>query len=261
MKDLSDFAGVERPLHPSALKTLVLCPWRAVLIHLSDSDEPGGAAADTGSACHRAAEELHKGAEPAACIEAMAGDLPSYPAADLREAAGLFLRYAADQRTLTEEVVAVELSIRFSITPTPEDPTGAPIVIIGTADQVRRGSDGKLYLWDIKTSKKNPVTVLRNSQHQAAAYCIGASFALGEQVNPGGLIMPRAPVMYVPFSWTWDDIQYILEPVRHTVANIRAGRVWHVPNADSCDWCPASGPELCLPRMRRTLYPLPQLQS
>lgn len=248
------FGTEEFPLHPSGLQNLIVCPWREVLAMLTTGDE-SGAAADTGSAMHKAAHALHSGKSVAESIGVMQAEKHSYPQADLTDAAGLFLAYAAHPETQTAKVVLAEQKIRFQIAPSAQDPTGAPISIEGTLDQVREVG-GQLYLWDIKTTKKHPLTALRNSQHQAAAYCIGASYLLGRPVLPGGLIMPRQTALYIPFAWKWDDIEDILAPVRDAVALIRSGTIHHVSHAATCEWCPAGGPELCLPRKRRYLKSL-----
>lgn len=260
-KDLSKFATTDRPLHPSGLQVLVSCPWRSVMRFLSDAgDEEGGEAADTGSAVHRAVEAFHKERRAVAdCIEVMRADVHIYPKADLMDAAQLFLMYATDPRNIDAEVVLCEEPISFRISPAPEDPTGAPIEVEGTVDQVRRHVDNRFKVWDIKTSKKDPTMVRINSTMQGAAYCIGASIKLGETVHPGGIIMPRlykgqpeAPV-FRDFLFRFEDIEQILRSVRHVVARIRSGDVWHVPTSANCEWCHAKTPDICLPRMKREL--------
>jgi RecB family exonuclease len=253
---LSEYGTAAWPLHPSGLKNLVMCPWRSVMLFLAnEAGDESNEAADTGSATHRAVEALHKeGKSPAESIDVMQANVHLYPLADLQTAAGLFLRYASDPGTASAgEVVLCEYPIAFQIVAAPSDPTGAPIELIGEVDQVRRAPDGRLRAWDIKTSSKPPNDVLQNSQQQLAAYCIGASYALGEQVHPGGLIMPRHPVMWVPVTWKFEDIEHILEPVRHIVALIRGGTVYHVPDSGNCKWCHARSPDLCLPRKKRAL--------
>jgi hypothetical protein len=256
LKDLKDFATEIMPLHPSGLRNLVECPWRAVMTFLSQDlgDETGGPAADTGSAVHRAVQALHKQkATVADAIEVMAAEKHEYPQADLDDAAKLFLRYAADPTNFTANVILCEQEFTFKIKAAEDDPTGTPISIIGTGDQVRR-EYGRLRYWDVKTSAKPPVEVLRNSMHQAAAYCIGLSFFLGEQVHPGGIIMPRQNIMHIPFTWRFEDIEEILQPVRYAVSQIRRGIVFHVPSGEHCKWCHAGSPDLCGPRKRRTLH-------
>lgn len=230
---------------------------------LATPDDDSGQAADTGSAMHRAAQAMHKKESIAASLKAMQEDKAKYPLADLNDAAAMFLNYASDPRNSTADFVCVEQAIAFDIAPAKDDPTQAPIKVIGTLDQVRR-KDGKLFLWDIKTSKKDGPTLLSNHIFQAAAYCIGASILLNAPVHPGGLILPRkykagavatSPAFW-HFAWSFDDIEQILEPIRHKVSLIRRGLVTHMPN-EGCNWCPGRSPDLCLPKLRRTLRELP----
>lgn len=250
-KPLSAFATAAYPLHPSGLRNVIACPWRAVLEYISEASDGSGAAADTGSAMHRAAEAVHKeGATIAEALGVMAANKHLYPLADLEDAAKIFLGYAAYPQLGT--VLRCEEKFTFTISPAPEDQTQEAIVVEGELDQVRRHEDGRLRLWDIKTSKRQPVDVMRDSMHQVALYCIGATVLMDEKVHPGGVIMPRQKNMFIPFSWTWDDIEELVNPVRRTIAAIRRGDIDAVPGAETCKWCPANGPELCLPRKRRT---------
>lgn len=225
--------------------------------HLFTSSDEGGPAGDTGSAMHKAAEFFHKGKEVAECIDIMKEELPKYPAADLVDAAGMFLSYAADPRNRNAKIILVEQAIRFSIAPSPEDHTQKAIEVIGTLDQVREEPDG-LYNVDIKTSKKDPELVKNEATFQQAAYCIGASIFLGKRVKSAKILMPRlyagkdpstAPVQRF-YPWKFEDIEDILYALRVQVANIRAGRIYHVPNKD-CMWCPAKTPDICFPELQK----------
>lgn len=247
--EITKFATSEFPLRASRLEKFLACNWRVVMLTFGDND-PAGEAADTGSAVHAAVDTWHKtGLDAAAAVEAMRARLSEYPKADLPTAAQLFLAYTADLRNIGAEIVQGECEVPFEIAASPQDPTGAPIVIIGHVDQVRR-ENGLLRVWDIKTSKKAPHEVLWGACIQAAAYCKGSEQLLGELVHPGGVIMPRRSPMHIPFTWTRDDVDRILDPIRHHVALVRAGHVAHVPEADRCKWCHSGGPDVCLPRLR-----------
>lgn len=255
MRDLTEFGTDAYPLHPSGMRKIIECPWRSVMSFLDAGDgDDAGAAADTGSAMHRAADAWHKGNEVAASLGIMQANTHEYPLADLTDAAALFLAYAADERNRECEYVLSEAHTFINIAPSPDDPTGAPIVVEMTIDHVRR-KDGRLRVWDIKTSKKDALEVRDKTTFQVAAYCIGASVLLGQQVDPGGIIMPRrykpdgtGPVFW-PFFWKFEDIEHILLPVRQRVAEIRRGLVWHVPNSD-CMWCRAKQPDVCYPKLK-----------
>lgn len=262
MKDLTRFGTEDHPLHCSGLHALVRCPWRSVLMYLFADDDEGGVAGDTGSALHKAAATLHTGNDPATSLEVMQGTLHKYPKADLQDAAGMFLTYSLDDRNRAATYLLIEQQVRFQIAPSPDDPTGAPIQVVGTLDQVRL-TDGVRKLWDIKTSKKDPLFLLRKHQMQLAAYCIGASIHLGQVVQPGGIICPRryklnspstSPVFY-HCTWTFEDIERILLPVRRRVAEIRGGVLYSIPNED-CDWCVARSPDICFPKLKAYLKSL-----
>lgn len=217
--------------------------------YLEPGDGESGEAADTGSAVHRGVEAMLKDRkEVATCIQIMEAERHQYPLANLQEAAGLFLKIAANPPQ--GEVVLCEQEIRFEIACDETDKTGQAIVVEGTVDLVMRYG-GILKMWDTKTSVRQPVDILRETMHQAACYCIGASILLNEQVNPGGIIMPRQNHMHIPFTWKFQDIEYILAPLRRTVAAIRNGAVDFVAGADNCKWCHAGGPDLCIPKKRR----------
>lgn len=258
MKDLTRFATEDFPLHPSALRTLIDCPWKIVMQFLYDPSDEGGAAGDTGSAVHAAAHALHEGKEVAACIGVMKDKLASYPKADLLDAADLFLKYAGDTRNRQAKVVLNEMPIGFKVTAAPEDPTGEPLIFVGRLDQVR-DVDGRLMLYDIKSSKKDPMTLLHEHTFQMAAYCVGASVLLQKQVDPGALILVRrykttdysnAPVFW-HYAWTFQDCERILKVIRHRVAEVRKGILYHNPEESRCHWCHQRSPDICLPKLKK----------
>lgn len=259
-QDLSKFGTAEFPLHSNGLSIVVKCPWRAVMLYMYGEDGESGPAADTGSAVHKAAAAMHNGAEPAAALKVMGERAHEYPRADLREAAGIFLSYSSDERNRVE-CLLVERQVEFRLAAAPEDPTGEPVVIVGRVDQVRLYEGDRASVWDIKTSKLDGIRLLQESTMQVAAYCVGASYLLGRRVDPGGLILPRR---YVPgdpsrspvfwhIPWKFEDAAQILEPVRHVVAHIRRGQLWHVPSDEMCRWCSARSPDICLPKLQQTL--------
>lgn len=255
MPPLNHFATGCYPLHPSEIRDLFDCPWKIVMSYLSPGDD-SGPAADTGSAMHAAAAAFHRKKGVADSIEEMHAGIAKYPKADLSDAAHLFLAYASDPRNSDCEFPLVEAPITFTIAPAPEDETEAPIVVVGTTDQVRLRS-GILTAWDIKTSKKDPMKTLLESTFQLACYTLGASIKLNKVVQPGGIIMPRkygantatSPVFWHA-SFRFDDIERMLDPLRSKVAAIRAGKVHHVPSGANCEWCPARGPDVCLPKLK-----------
>jgi PD-(D/E)XK nuclease superfamily len=260
-KDLALFGTKEWPLHPSGMRGIVVCPWRAVMRFLAEGGpEESGQAADTGSAMHKAAAAFHKGGDQADSIQVMRDHSTEYPLADLVEAAQLFLDYSRDDRNRTANVVLCEERVDFSIAPAAEDKTQARIEVEATTDQVR--FDGYRHkAWDIKTSKRDPTELLAESWFQMAGYCIGASVKLSMLqgktviVEPGGIITPRrykddpsTSKVFHHHNFKFDWVEQLLLPVRKTVAAIRNGEVWHVPNAD-CRWCHQKTPDVCFPKL------------
>lgn len=259
MKDLKRFATEDFPLHPSALRLLVDCPWRLVMIYLDTPDGESGPAADTGSAVHAAARALHDGKEVAESLGIMSAKLADYPRADLVDAADLFLKYSSDPRNRGAQVVLNEHPINFQIAAAPEDPTGEPLIFVGRVDQVRKMD--RFRVFDIKTSKMDPMELLHESLYQMAAYCVGASVKLGERVDPGALILVRkykhtdhaeAPVFW-EFPWTFHDCEQILDVIRRRVAEVRKGILYHNPKANTCRWCHQRTPDVCFPKLQETL--------
>jgi hypothetical protein len=256
-KDLSKFGTADFMIHPSAIRTIVTCPWNIVLRYLEQPDDESGPAADTGSAVHRAAQLLHLGKDIADSLGGMQEGLAKYPRADLGDAAKLFLAYARDIRNRDARVILCEEPIRFTIEAAQDDPTGEPIQVIGTLDQVREDEWGRLKLYDIKTSKRDPNEIRIESMFQMAAYCVGATVKLGRPVDPGAIIMPRQykgsdpSTANVFFNYTFKlpDTEYILEPLRARVAEIRRGHVYHMPTVEGCKWCPQRMSDVCLPKL------------
>jgi hypothetical protein len=264
-RNLADFGSAKHPLRCSALQTLATCPWRVVLEFMfADMRDESGPAADTGSAMHAAAAAWHLNEHNVAqAVEAMILRAGEFPLADLDEAASLFLQYSSDPRNVAADVVAIERNVDFVLPASHADPTGAPIVVRGTVDQVRR-EGGRLLVYDIKTSKRPGRELLDAHTYQIAAYCVGASVYFGQPVHPGSLICPRhygradpktSPGgVFFPFAWGFDDARFILWGIRRIVAAVRSGEVWHLGGAH-CRWCPAVTPDVCVPRLRACTDP------
>jgi len=261
MNDLTLFGTVAFPIHPSAMRGIVECPWRVVMRFLDMEPEEGDKpAADTGSAMHKAAAALHTGNTVAESIAIMGGGLSAYPAADLVDAANMFLQYSQDTRNTRAKVILVEEPIAFQIQAHETDPTGEPIVVNGRCDQVRLNDYG-FKAWDIKTSKRDPNELLAESWFQMAGYCVGTTMRLRERgypdaiVQPGGLICPRkyggnveSSNVFWHHNFKFEDIEQLFLPLRQRVAQIRAGHLYHFPNSD-CRWCHQRTPDVCFPKL------------
>jgi hypothetical protein len=255
---LTEFATAAHPLRCSSLPKLMQCNWRAVMLFNQECEDSSGAKADTGSAVHKAAESWHaQGLTVAGAIKEMGANLPRYPLADLADAEAQFLAYALDPRNQSAKIVVCEKQIAFTLPPSPADPTGQGIHVIGTLDQIREESDGTLKLHDIKTSAWPGYQILCEHAYQIAAYCIGASDLLGRPVHPGSVIMTRGYLkkgvdprkepggIFWRYAWDLDRCRTLIAGVADIVALIRGGTVWAAPGG-YCQWCPMKGPEFCL---------------
>jgi hypothetical protein len=229
----------------------------ALLTYSLIRDNDTKQAADTGSAVHKAAASWHNsGQDVAEALRVMRAQLAEYPDADLADAEQQFRCYTRDPRNTKAEIVAVEQKVSFALDPAEEDPTGQPIVVNGTLDQIRR-IDGTPYVWDIKTSnaeRKSGWTLVQEYTMQLAAYSVGATKLLGVPVHPGGVIRTRAYTLKSSrkpenepdgvFNWVefgLRECSVLLDTVRLYVALVRRGNLWPVPGSH-CSWCPCGGP-------------------
>lgn len=252
---MKHFGDKEHPLHCSQLAALIACPLQACLKMIDGRDE-SGAAADTGSAVHLAAQAFHTnaGGDVRLSIGVMRAGIKKFPQADLDAAEQQFQRYAADPRNTGAKVIGCEMPLSFTLPPAESDPTKAEIYIVGTADQIRE-ENGQISVWDIKTGKRlEGRDMLDYHAVQLAAYQYGAGLALARPVRRAGVIrtqdyMKRTPgPVFWEAPWSASDVLRILDGVRHVVAAIRAGCCYAGPGGE-CKWCPQMGVANCLSRL------------
>lgn len=249
--NLSEFGSVKYPIRASFIPKIFQCPLRAVLMFMKECEDSSGPAADTGSAVHEAIEQWYRNKFAVRdAVEAMRLSLPKFPLADMHDAEQQFLCYAADPRNARAKIIASEEEIRFTI--------GDDIHIWGHLDQVR-DNDGKFQLYDVKTSKRHGLTIMREHALQQAAYCVGMTAKLGRTVHPGAIIMTRqymrkgcdprtSPVgVYFEYAYSYDCCKIMLDGLIDIVQLIRSGSMWANPG-DYCEYCPAGGPDYCLPK-------------
>lgn len=267
-RDLRTFGTADNPLHASALPELVRCSWKMALMFIWAPTDESSEAADTGSATHVAVAHWHRDKNLAAAVKAMReASEARFRQANLDEAVAMFLLYARDKRNTEAKILEdkhgnplLEYPVNFTIQPAPDDPTQAPIAIVGTLDQVREAPDTRPHVWDLKTGKRPGWDQLNAHLYQQAAYAIGASIVLERPVTMGGLITPRHYKMNAlpetcPAGIFWhyphkfDDLEFLLNTLRRIVANIRSGEVTVNPG-DYCRYCPAHGTEECVPLLR-----------
>jgi hypothetical protein len=210
--------------------------------------------------------ELFHGGAPfeAARILARAEAPAQFPLADLAQAESWARAYCCDPRNLDGSVLAgsCELQVRVALAPSPDDPTGQPVWLAGHVDQLRRGSDGVLRVWDLKSGRDGGVALLYAHAWQLAAYAEAAGATLGETCLVGGVVRLRgydvrdtlpgdAPAHFTA-GWSREDHLAMLAEVVDVVARVRAGVVPLLPGAH-CQWCPGGSPAACRHAVARVL--------
>lgn len=271
--DLSIFGTAEHPLRPSALAWLVRCPVQAVLAMYDEIDE-GGPAAQTGSLVHAAVAAFHLENDHAlkigAAVAAMQQQAAAFPLADPTEARLYLEPYLADPRNAHAKTVAVEHRVRLELDPHPLDPTGAPVVVRGTLDQIRE-EGGRLLVCDLKTGQTSGWAMLHDYALQQAAYTLAARESGFPGAEPGYLIRnygyrargaklpsPDGVFWWLPFDA--DGARQLLDRVRLQVALVRRGEIDFGPGPH-CTFCGQKGLDSCVPKANRTLFGLDVLAT
>lgn len=249
------FGTEAHPLHCSQLHRVTDCPMSAFLQASGDEERESGAAADTGNLVHLAASLYHgkAGGDARLSLELMAGAKDRYPAGNVDDAALHFYHYSKDERNKKAKIILNETEVKFQLSPAGNDPTQAPITVMGTLDQVREMDDGRLVLHDIKTgSALWGKQMVSHHALQLAAYMIGASQLLSRPVEQAAIIRTTDYIKGGPVFWyTPYGIQHaaaMLYGLRQIVAQIRMGNIWITPGA-SCRFCPLESPANCTPRL------------
>lgn len=260
--DAREIATERYPLRASALPKLNECPGSVFLSaefwQLTDQDdEGGGVSAQTGNLVHAAANIYHTfpaGSDLQRRLEAGMAALEAarqkFPIGEVPRAKKIFQAYATDKENQEAEVIRNEHKVIAKLPPAPFDPTGKPVVIRGTLDQVRL-IDGVPKVFDIKTGRMYYGRVaLDHYMTQQAAYTLAAQQTWGEEfkaaglprVEPGALICtdgyfrPMGQVMW-HHGWDFEDIPLILQNVVTQVAAARMKMVNLTPSTDACRWC------------------------
>ncbi len=226
------------------------------MVYLFGEEGPSSEAADTGSAVHAAIAAWHKqGQDDGKAIQALQESEARFKKANMPEAANLFLYYIADKANQEAKFATdasgqplVEYHGVIEISPAKSDPTQAPIVIVGTLDQVRLTNAGPA-VYDIKTSKWPPAQQLDNYIYQLATYAIIASTVLRDTCRMGGLICLRHKQQHWEYPHRFHDIAPLIDGIRNEVARVRSGDV-HASPGTYCSYCPAHSTSQCLPILR-----------
>jgi hypothetical protein len=220
-------------------------------VFLDHSDSDGGPAAQTGNLVHSAAAAFHQnGASAEAGLAALEAARQQFPRGDAVAARKRFGAYAADPQNATAKVPYVEHRVKLVLAPAHDDPTGEPIVIEGTLDQIRLDFDdgrGKSYpgltVWDIKNGDRlDSNESLDEHRVQQAVYVLAARQSLGKDVQAGGLILmpgydkPRGR-RFIPWTMSLDLCMLVCAPIVQAVSLVRQGIPVFRSSPDNCRYC------------------------
>jgi hypothetical protein len=244
--ELRVFGSQARPLRPSKVAKLLGCSM-AVVLTMSD-EGIGNGAAQTGNLVHDAAEAYHKvrGSQEdrvQAGLAALAAARSEFPDGDPAKADKIFRAYAADPENQDAVCLWVEAPVRLVLPAAPGDPTGEPIVIEGTLDQVRKHPDGRKRVWDIKTGGRLTADEsVTEYLIQQATYTLAAIATLDPEIEPGGLIYTPGYEKsrgrrHVELPLTVESCKMILAAVPARVADVRRGVPTFTPSLEACRWC------------------------
>lgn len=270
------FATAQHPLRPSSLSWLIACPVQSVL-QMLEYEDSSGAAAQTGSLVHAAIAAFHL--EPVAAnrigaaVDALRLHAGKFPLADANEARLYLEPYLCDPRNAHATFAvapdgrpAVECRVELRLPPHAFDPTGQPVFIRGTLDQIRV-EDGRVLVDDIKTGQTAGYAMLHSYAYQQAAYALAARQSGFPTAEPGRIIRvygyrvrgarlpsPDGVFWSQPFDVT--GATQLLDRVRLHVALIRRGEV-DFGAGSHCSYCPLKGLDSCVPKANEKLFSLP----
>jgi hypothetical protein len=181
----------------------------------------------------------------------------SFPQADLDKAAAYVTAYTKDPRNANARIVENERKVYLTLPPSKWDPTGKPIHVEGTLDQLRE-ENGVLYVWDYKTGAPGGWEMVHSYAYQLCAYSLAASQTLGRECRIGGIIRARGYFIrdvlkpevspdgvFFHVTTTPAQATLMMERLKLIVAGIRAGSPLYGPG-EHCRLCPHGGLGQCL---------------
>lgn len=264
--DLTRYGSRDAPLRASSLPALVGCPLRQVLLAEGLLSDESGEAAQTGSLFHSFASAWHGNGHDAenAVASATARDGAKFPLANGDRARKWFDAYAADPRNRDAVLSGNELRVEVAIPAADHDPTGTPVWIVGTLDQIREERGGHR-VYDLKTGRSTGLAMLDLYAYQLAAYTVAAAAYLGvETMLPPAVIRVQGydvkgvdpslapPGVFYPYVvLTWERCHMLLAEIANVVADVRSGRIDVRPGFSCATTCPARGLQNCLPLAER----------
>ena len=276
-KDLADFANADNPLRCSGIGELLPCTWRAAIEYLAIDERGDNYAAQVGSATHSAIAEWHRSSgDEKRAISVMMKDIKEKytlieKGAGAEEALEMFLRYSRDPRNIGIDTPIIEEKSSFSIPAHKKDPTGQPIVIQGTLDQLRYDSRKKAYyVYDIKTIKLGGGDLICNHSLQIHLYTFTALATMARKgikdapIFPGSIVRTRSYLtrknekevspsdVFWPIPSSFKAGYYILASIQEYVRRVRSGELDASPN-EGCKYCPSGGFDFCTKRAEKFL--------
>lgn len=263
MIDFEKIGTEEQFLRPSKLDRLVVCTMQHALDIAIDEEDGSGQAADTGSLVHSAVAEFHlaKSVDEGikAAWAALSVNAGKFPLADSNEAR-LFLKpYLEDPRNTRAKIHAVERLVKLTLPPHETDPTGKPVHIQGTLDQIREET-GQLWVMDLKTGKPLGFDMVHAHTYQQAAYTlaakaegfpvVGAKLIRNWGYRHRGANLPSPEGVFWEMPFDLETAEILLDRVRVAVARLRSGEIEFGPG-HQCTFCRHGGLAACLPEARR----------
>lgn len=222
------------------------------MIAMKLMDDSVGAAADTGSAVHKAIESMHHtGKAFDDCIMDATAAQSKYPKVDWNEVRLHFRGYFDDPRNTAAKILAYETQFKTQISE-----AGVDWTLQGTFDQIRLDK-GRRMCYDIKTgSRCDAYETLMNHTLQLAAYWIGAE-TLGYSLDGVGIIytygyrkrgaeLPSPTGVFLPHPMSRSDCTLLMKGVSRRIQSIRNGEIDIVPGTH-CNVCPARSVSVCIP--------------
>lgn len=231
-----------------------------------DDDSPS-TATHTGSLIHAGVEAFHQtlldtksvqhGIE--AALVATRDHAAEFPLHDPDDVRIVINHYVKDPRNQNAEFATwqdkpvIELKLRAALAPHPTDPTGLPIVIQGTPDQVRTRY-GINILTDLKTGKPDEREMIYDHIYQLGAYWLlleangipihKAEIIRTQAYRARGANLPSPQGAFVEVPLTPKRVHIYMDRVRYVVAQIRQGIVEFGPTK-YCNYCPFNGLANC----------------
>lgn len=278
---MSDSFDLTPYLRVSMLPYLARCASMCVLKSVSE-EVSFGVSAHTGTAVGRIIELWHRGGEDAEAFEnarrrSCLEFLTEFPKADMNSAIQTAFFYAMDCRNQNQVVIdSLEREVTLHLEPDPSDPVQEVMEIPGHLDQIRRESDGALYIWDIKNGQPEGQELTLDYAWQLAGYALASTDLYGETVLPGGIIRTKGYVnnpadrcptcnyksrkkkdraphecdIFFETPWSLEACKNMMRQAARIIARLRRGEYDQTPGG-YCNWCPGGGPHRCGVEMER----------